>query len=499
MANSPTSTENAFVQGVLENPTDDACLAFSDWLEERGDPRRAELVRVQCELARWVPDLAKRTMLQDRERQLIAENTAEWLGPLHDLCEELHFERGLAHITLKASHFVRRNFAAKASEQMRHSWVQTVRLRDVREHLSALARAPHLELVPSLDLASNDLDANDLKVLLSSRHLGRLTRLDLRANRLTDAAVRALVAAPPPRLAWLDLRANALTADGMRALLGSPLGERLAGLELNAPDLEADTVRELLAWRSGRDLAERRGGLPVRLVNGLGMEFRLIPPGSFLMGSPESEPGRADNEGPQHEVELTHPFYLGVCPVTQREYEAVMGHNPSHFNPARGGSPLHPVEMVPWGNCQAFCERLSEREPGRTYQLPTEAQWEYACRAGTNTAYCFGDDPGKLGEYAWSSANAGRRTHEVGTRRPNPWGLHDMHGNVREWCADWYVAYSKDNQKDPKNFNPGRYRVLRGGSRCFRDAGCRAAIRHNGYAPANFFSDFGLRVCICPD
>jgi formylglycine-generating enzyme required for sulfatase activity len=321
-------------------------------------------------------------------------------------------------------------------------------------------------------------------------------RLDLRANRLTDDAVRALVKAAPPRLAWLDLRGNGLTAAGMRALLGSPLGDRLGGLELNAPDLDPSTVQDLVAWRSGRDLAQRRGGLPTRLTNALGMEFRLIPAGTFRMGSPRSEPAPEGNDGPQHEVTLTRPFYLGVYPVTQREYEAVMEHNPSSFTPERGGGTLDPVEDVSWEDCQAFCQRLSAREPGRKYRLPTEAEWEYACRAGAATPWCFGDDVGQLGEYAWFFLNADYRTHEVGTRRPNAWGLFDMHGNVCEWCADWYGDYSNGNQTDPKGANSGELRVLRGGSWWIEC--CRADYR-NWNAPSERRAYYGLRVCFCLD
>jgi formylglycine-generating enzyme required for sulfatase activity len=403
---------------------------------------------------------------------------------LHGLCEVFHFERGLAQLTLKARRFVGRAFAAEGSEWLRRAWTGGVRLKDAGKHLTSVARSPQLGMLTALDLSGNDLDDGALEILLASPHLGRLACLDLRANRLSDRAARALVQGAPPRLAWLDLRANGLTADGMRALLGSPLGGRLRGLELNAPDLDPDTVRDLVAWRGGRDLAERRGGLPLRLVNGLGMEFRLVPAGTFLMGSPESEPGRGDGEDPRHEVELTRPFYLGVYPVTQREFRALMGHNPSHFTPERGGGPLQPVEMVSWEDCRAFCERLSAREPERGYRLPTEAEWEHACRAGTTTAYCFGDDAGKLGEYAWYSENAGRRTHEVGTRQPTAWGLFDMHGNVWEWCEDHYNA-------------EGSARVFRGGGWYFSGSDCRASDRDR-LEPAYRGSYLGFRLAAVP-
>jgi uncharacterized protein (TIGR02996 family) len=226
MANRSTTADDTFVRGVLEHPTDDACLVFSDWLEERGDAlslARAELVRVQCELARWVPDRARRAALLQREQGLIAAHAAEWLGPLHGLCEAFHFERGLAHLTLMARRFVGRAFA-KASGWLRQAGVRRVRLKGVGKHLAALGEASHLGEVVALDLAGNDLDDDALLALLASPHMDRLS--------------------------WLDLRNNGLTADGMRALLGSPLGGHLAGLELNAPDLAPETVRDLVAWRS---------------------------------------------------------------------------------------------------------------------------------------------------------------------------------------------------------------------------------------------------------
>jgi uncharacterized protein (TIGR02996 family) len=505
--NSPTA--DAFVQGVLEDPTDDACLVYADWLEERGDPlsaARAELVRVQCKLARWVPNRGERAALQERERGLIAGQAQKWLGPLHGLCEDFRFERGLAQLTLKARGFVGRAFA-EASGQLQGAGVCAMRLQGVGKHLPSLTRAPHLASVPALDLSGNDLDDGALRTLLASPHLGRLARVDLRCNRLTDAAVGALIAKAPERLAWLDLRNNELTADGMRALLRSPLGDRLKGLELYAPDLGPDTVRDLVAWRSERDLAEQRDGLPVRLVNSLGMEFRLIPTGTFLMGSPESEPERNEDEGPQHEVEITRPFYLGAYPVTQREFQAVMGHNPSDFTPERGGGPLYPVENVSWEDGRAFCERLSAREPGRRYDLPTEAQWEHACRAGTETPFHFGNELNGTqancrGNFPYGTELKGPRlgqTCRVGCYHANAFGLYDMHGNVWEWCADYYdpTFYNTSPSRNPFQGQKGaeERRVLRGGSWGGSAGNCRAAFRH-WRDPADRNDFVGFRVAL---
>ncbi len=196
---------------------------------------------------------------------------------------------------------------------------------------------------------------------------------------------------------------------------------------------------------------------PDILTNSIGTKLKLIPAGTFMMGSNEK-----DYEKPIHQVTITKPFYLGVYQVTQKEWQAVMGNNPSKF---KGRN--RPVEQVSWDDCQEFCRKLSQKE-GVTYRLPTEAEWEYACRAGTKKRYYWGNDFN--GDYAWWHDNSGGQTHDVGTRKPNAWGLHDMIGNVWEWCNDWcegdYYQYCVDNNivDDPQGPDTGSYRVLRGGS-----------------------------------
>ncbi len=209
-----------------------------------------------------------------------------------------------------------------------------------------------------------------------------------------------------------------------------------------------------------------------RFKNSIGMEFCLIPAGSFMMGSPDGV--GFSNEHPQHRVTITRPFYMGKYLVTQAQYQAVMGKNPSYFKGAD-----RPVEQVSWHDAWEFCHRLNRMEKTVAYMLPTEAQWEYACRAGSQGKWCFGDDESRLGDYAWYDDNSGDETHPVGQKLLNAFGLYDMHGNVWEWCADWYGEdyYSRSPELDPQGPDNGGLRVLRGGS-WFSNAGyCRSGDR----------------------
>ena len=220
--------------------------------------------------------------------------------------------------------------------------------------------------------------------------------------------------------------------------------------------------------------------------NSLGIEFVLIPAGKFMMGSDKG----GDDEKPVHEAHLSKPFYLGQYEVTQGQWQAVMGHNPSRFK----GDPNLPVEQVTWEDVQAFIRRLNARESGTTYRLPTEAEWEYAARAGTTTDYSFGDDPRLLGEYAWYAENAERKTHPVGQKKANAWGLHDMHGNVWEWVQDWYSKpYPSGTVTDPQGPASGSIRVYRGGSWITHARNCRVSYR-NDQAPGGRVVYVGFRL-----
>lgn len=217
------------------------------------------------------------------------------------------------------------------------------------------------------------------------------------------------------------------------------------------------------------------------------MEMVLIPAGSFMMGSDKGE----DNEKPVHKVTITKPFYMGRFSVTQEQWQAVMGENPAELKGAK-----NPVEEVSWEDCQLFLAALSKKIPDRDFALPTEAQWEYACRAGTTTEYYFGDDPSKLGDYAWYLGNSGNKSHPVGQKKPNAWGLYDMHGDVCQWCADWYGAYPPGDAIDPTGPAEGEAAVLRGESWVGLAYELRSADRVG--TPIYYRnSHVGLRV-VCP-
>lgn len=205
-----------------------------------------------------------------------------------------------------------------------------------------------------------------------------------------------------------------------------------------------------------------------------GIEMVWCPPGTFLMGSPESEEGREDDET-QHEVTLTRGFWMAKTECTQEQWESVMGDNPSEFT----GPTNLPVEQVSWEDVVEWTTKMNDRHPlpdGWRWTLPTEAQWEYACRAGTAGAYA-----GELDAMAWYQDNSGATTHEVGRKKGNPWGLYDMHGNVNEFCADWYGDYPSGAVTDPTGAADGPGRVLRGGCWYFIAHACRSANRGGSY------------------
>jgi formylglycine-generating enzyme required for sulfatase activity len=243
----------------------------------------------------------------------------------------------------------------------------------------------------------------------------------------------------------------------------------------------------MLVFSSGPVTADE---LSNTYTNSIGMKFVLIPAGIFMMGADKDFEEADDWELPRHQVTISKPFYLGVYEVTQQQWTAVMGNNPSKF---KGGD--NPVETVSWEDAQDFIKRLNQKEGHSLYRLPTEAEWEYAARAGSTSTYFFGDNKSQLGDYAWYVDNSGQETHPVGQKRANAWGLYDMLGNVFEWNQDWFgeTYYANSPSADPTGPISGAYRVVRGCS-WFNDAGyCRSAPRGRS-EPASRFERIGFRL-----
>ena len=343
--------------------------------------------------------------------------------------------------------------------------------------------------------------------------------------------------------------------EGLRGEAANKKGEvTLQRLAAYVTEEVPDAAKEVsdAARQRPQQVGDLSGGLPLvavsnrdEITNTLGMKLRRIQPGKFLMGSPANEEGRADNEGPQHEVEITKAFYMGAYPVTKGQFAAFMeasghkmeaegdGQGSSGYNaatrkfeqatkytwrnPGFAQTDQHPVVNLTWHDAVAFCQWLSEKE-GKTYELPTEAEWEYACRAGAKTRFWFGDADSSLKDkaniadtsfrdkldadsakgYSFASWDDGFAfTSPVERFSANPWGLHDMNGNVLQWCADRYGKYQAGAVKDPKYDGSGEERVLRGGSWAFDPRDCRSAVR-GSVPPSHRGFYIGMRVVMRP-
>jgi formylglycine-generating enzyme required for sulfatase activity len=262
------------------------------------------------------------------------------------------------------------------------------------------------------------------------------------------------------------------------------LKEPAQGVIVPAPAQDAPVVQQIIA-EVAREAAPTTPELAPHITNSIGMEFVLIAAGTFQMGALDN----IDDAQPVHQVTISQPFYLGKYAVTQGQWQAVTWPNPSQFK----GDRNRPVEQVSWEDAQEFIRQLNVKEGGARYRLPTEAEWEYACRAGSTTAYSFGDDPRQLDAYGWYSRKSGGTPHPVGQLKPNAWGLYDMHGNVFEWVKDWYGEYTPEPVTDPQGPASGSRRVFRGGSWFDRASNCQSAYRI--YAgPGDRRVDLGFRL-----
>ena len=257
----------------------------------------------------------------------------------------------------------------------------------------------------------------------------------------------------------------------------------------------AGEVPAQLYWHSGKaHVVTKPAPGQGAMIPDLEIMLVWIAPGKFIMGSPNNESGRDTDEGPMTEVTLAEGFWLGEYELTQGQWQKLRGNNPSHFTSAGEAAP---VEQVSWDEAMEFCQQLTEREiqagrlpAGYSYSLPTEAQWEYAGRAGTHGAYA-----GKLDALAWYVSNSVETTHPGGKKKPNAWGLHDMAGNVWEWCLDWKGPYPGKNVTDYRGPSTGSLRVYRGGSWADAAFSCRSALRYGG-DPANRSNQIGFRLCL---
>ena len=272
-------------------------------------------------------------------------------------------------------------------------------------------------------------------------------------------------------------------------------------LRFECEDRESKQARHLELYHQGQTVPN-----PVWKENAIGASFVLLPPGQFLMGSPKDESGRDDDED-QAQVTLTGGFWMGQTVVTQSQWETVMETHPWNEKDWTKQSRNTPASWINHSEAIRFCERLTEldREAGRIpsdweYRLPTEAEWEYACRAGTNTRYSFGDDESMLGDYAWCTAEsqspAEWYAHEVGLKKPNPWNLHDMHGNVSEWCQDHWSDVLPGGD-DPVVDRFASNRIHRGGSWFSEPVDCRSACRSLD-APEYRDDNVGFRLSFVP-
>jgi formylglycine-generating enzyme required for sulfatase activity len=262
--------------------------------------------------------------------------------------------------------------------------------------------------------------------------------------------------------------------------------------------IEAQQVEtQAVAPRKEQTSAVATGGQPKEVVNSIGIKLLLMSAGTFTMGSPATEKGRDDDET-QHQVTLSKPFYMGRTEVTQGQWKKVMGTEPWKGEDYVQEGDDCPAVYISWDDAVAFCKKLSEKE-GKPYLLPTEAEWEYARRGGTKMAFSFGDDEADLEKYAWFDGNAGavneHYAHRVAQKLPNRFGLHDMHGNVWEWCSDRIGDYPSTPLTDPHGPDSGSFRVLRGGSWDYVPGVVRCAYR-SGVTPGDRFYSLGFRLVL---
>jgi len=350
-------------------------------------------------------------------------------------------------------------------------------------------------------LGQLDSPAEAVKLLTPDVDEGLRTYVPLAAKKVTDLKEAMCIELAE----WLLAVADKASPADKGVLLGRAKACCEQYLRLHTDQDAALLKGKMLLEKVEKAIEAAGPRFPKNLVLDLGrgvtMKLVLVPAGTFLMGSAAGEEGRGYYDSPQHEVTISKPFYMGVCEVTQEQYEAVTGIDLCGYSERVAFIPAGPVS---WDDAIAFCKKMSSKV-GRTVRLPTEAQWEYACRAGSKTRFCFGDDEKKLGDYAWYSHNTSGYSRPVGLKKPNAFGLYDMHGNLWEWCNDKAgesYGSSSSRRPVPKSVDPtgpatGSLRILRGGCHYSSQQECRSAHRLK-YSPEYRYGSSGIRVAVDP-
>ena len=399
----------------------------------------------------------------------------------------------IAAITLIAGADKPRSPAAVKAERTYEDSVRAAN-KELRQSLSTAQEEYLKQLKDASDAAleANDLKAaNEIEAALKAipkkkPFVAPTFQLAIDAQRTHDDSVQP---ANEQQIAALR-KAEEVYQRGMQAALDSAI----AAKDLTEANRIDDSVTQMQHPIDARDAVS----IPALSIttNSIGMTFVTIPAGEFTMGSPQSEPGRRADET-LHRVRLTQLFKMGIHEVTQAHYEHVVGHNPSGFKGAE-----NPVEKVSWADAVEFCRLLSalpaEEAAGRNYRLPTEAEWEYAYRAGSTTTYSFGNDVSQLDKYAWFDKNSNNTSHPVGLKKPNAWGLYDMHGNVFETCSDFYGSYDLGDSPnvDPQGPPSGSSVDSRGGCWSRNGFESRSAVRGYTVPTDNRHDIIGIRVVL---
>lgn len=376
---------------------------------------------------------------------------------------------------------------AAAKELALHKTISDLDLSGTKITDAALSNLAKMKSLSGLNLCATEITDAGIADLLKCP---RLTSLGLAQTSVSDKSLPLLIRFT--KLLSLNLEHTRMTDSGVETLKKALPKCNIHGRPNREPDLTPPETSVQVFGQAGSPPSKA-------FTNTIGMQFVWIQPGAFVMGCPKNEEGSLRDDTPQHKVTLTKGFYMSVYTVTQEEWQAVMGNNPSHFK----GEKRLPIEMVSWYDSQNFIKKLVESEKV-PYRLPTAAEWEYSCRAGTTTPFYFGEliSPEQAnynGHYVYGKGKQGEnrgKTTPVGSFPANAWGLHDMHGNVEEWCQDWWSAIPKKDVVDPQGPERGGARVRRGGSWYHTPALCRSASHHWGGGELQSGDSFtGFRIC----